>query len=471
MPDCQRGPDDAIEGRDGAEVVVVGIGPVSASGQSTVRGARVIVRSGCGGAVVVCAWDGPPRRNPHPPATCLTPVKFASLVFLSTCYGSSPGSASATAGCRGRRCGRSSRRWSMTGRARSWSTRSSCRAPLGGLGPTRIHSGSNARQGWIVCSFNGPKEGFTSSPIEDVRTQGCDRGTGDPLLCRRGRVRISMTGIGGPLHQRQRLRKRRYGVGDLHGARLRVSAMVLLAGRLSRNRVHHRGTGPEITARWPRKKSRRCSSVPSHGRDESSRCSKQRWSMPIEFLMPALCTLLVTGASGPPIVDMTGYRPQPGLVAVDGGGVADRALGRRAGAGVARPVLDRGRDADGPGTGGAEEGRRVDDAGAGPRARVRRDDRRAAHRPRAPRAPLGRVLGRPAEPPRGGPPVRGRLPFGPLSRSRRTGHGWRSPSPGSRWGPSRAACGSRSTGAPTCCGWRPSPRPTSPRSPTSTRAG
>ena len=37
--------------------------------------------------------------------------------------------------------------------------------------------------------------------------------------------------------------------------------------------------------------------------------------MPIRFLMPALCVGLLTGAAKPPTVDMTGYRPQPGLVA------------------------------------------------------------------------------------------------------------------------------------------------------------
>ncbi len=37
--------------------------------------------------------------------------------------------------------------------------------------------------------------------------------------------------------------------------------------------------------------------------------------MPIRFLMPALCVVLLTGAAKPPIVDLTGYRPQPGLQA------------------------------------------------------------------------------------------------------------------------------------------------------------
>jgi hypothetical protein len=37
--------------------------------------------------------------------------------------------------------------------------------------------------------------------------------------------------------------------------------------------------------------------------------------MLIRFLMPALCVVLLTGASKPPIVDLTGYRPQPGLQA------------------------------------------------------------------------------------------------------------------------------------------------------------
>ena len=37
--------------------------------------------------------------------------------------------------------------------------------------------------------------------------------------------------------------------------------------------------------------------------------------MPIRFLMPALCVVLLTGAAKPPTVDLTGYRPQPGLEA------------------------------------------------------------------------------------------------------------------------------------------------------------
>ena len=37
--------------------------------------------------------------------------------------------------------------------------------------------------------------------------------------------------------------------------------------------------------------------------------------MPIRFLIPALCVVLFTGASKPPTVDLTGYRPQPGLEA------------------------------------------------------------------------------------------------------------------------------------------------------------
>jgi len=38
--------------------------------------------------------------------------------------------------------------------------------------------------------------------------------------------------------------------------------------------------------------------------------------MAIRFLMPALCVVLLSGASKPPIVDLTGYRSQPGLRAV-----------------------------------------------------------------------------------------------------------------------------------------------------------
>ena len=37
--------------------------------------------------------------------------------------------------------------------------------------------------------------------------------------------------------------------------------------------------------------------------------------MTIRFLMPALCVGLLTGAANPPTVDLTGYRPQPGLEA------------------------------------------------------------------------------------------------------------------------------------------------------------
>ena len=48
--------------------------------------------------------------------------------------------------------------------------------------------------------------------------------------------------------------------------------------------------------------------------------------------------------------------------------------------------------------------------------------------------------------------VQGLLPRRPLRRSGRTGPGWRSRSPAWRWASSRAACGSRSIGAPTCCG-------------------
>ena len=38
--------------------------------------------------------------------------------------------------------------------------------------------------------------------------------------------------------------------------------------------------------------------------------------MTIRFLIPTLCVGLLTGAANPPIVDLTGYRPQPGLEAV-----------------------------------------------------------------------------------------------------------------------------------------------------------
>ena len=38
-----------------------------------------------------------------------------------------------------------------------------------------------------------------------------------------------------------------------------------------------------------------------------------------KVLMPALCVLLLSGASRPPTVDLAGYRPQPGLeAAVEG---------------------------------------------------------------------------------------------------------------------------------------------------------
>src|SRR3954463_14737777 len=37
--------------------------------------------------------------------------------------------------------------------------------------------------------------------------------------------------------------------------------------------------------------------------------------MTISFLMPTVCVVLLTGAAKPPIVDLTGYRPQPGLQA------------------------------------------------------------------------------------------------------------------------------------------------------------
>src|SRR3954454_4542667 len=37
--------------------------------------------------------------------------------------------------------------------------------------------------------------------------------------------------------------------------------------------------------------------------------------MPIRLFVPALCVVLLAGASSPPTVDLTGYRPQPGLEA------------------------------------------------------------------------------------------------------------------------------------------------------------
>lgn len=37
--------------------------------------------------------------------------------------------------------------------------------------------------------------------------------------------------------------------------------------------------------------------------------------MPVSSLMPTLCVVLLTGAAKPPTVDLTGYRPQPGLQA------------------------------------------------------------------------------------------------------------------------------------------------------------
>ena len=37
--------------------------------------------------------------------------------------------------------------------------------------------------------------------------------------------------------------------------------------------------------------------------------------MPIRLFVPALCVVLLAGASRPPTVDLTGYRPQPGLEA------------------------------------------------------------------------------------------------------------------------------------------------------------
>jgi hypothetical protein len=44
-----------------------------------------------------------------------------------------------------------------------------------------------------------------------------------------------------------------------------------------------------------------------------------RWKMPISLMMPALYVVLLTGAAKPPTVDLTGYRPQPGLeAAIDG---------------------------------------------------------------------------------------------------------------------------------------------------------
>ena len=83
--------------------------------------------------------------------------------------------------------------------------------------------------------------------------------------------------------------------------------------------------------------------------------------MPIRFLMPALCVVLLAGASRPPTVDMTGYRPQPGLEAArrrvadvrwDGEPGRSCSPGSRSWTGRRRS-----------GTGGAEEGRRVGDAG------------------------------------------------------------------------------------------------------------
>ena len=100
------------------------------------------------------------------------------------------------------------------------------------------------------------------------------------------------------------------------------------------------------------------------------------------------------------------------------------------------------RGADGPGTGGAEEGRQVGHARAGPGARIRRHDRGAAHRAWAPGVEhrWDVFWDAPLEPSRGGAPVRRLLPAGPHARSGRTGPGWRSPSPVSRWASSPAAC-------------------------------
>ena len=43
--------------------------------------------------------------------------------------------------------------------------------------------------------------------------------------------------------------------------------------------------------------------------------------MRFKLLMPALCVVLLTGAAKPPIVDLTGYHPQPGLQAAKEGDI------------------------------------------------------------------------------------------------------------------------------------------------------
>ena len=151
--------------------------------------------------------------------------------------------------------------------------------------------------------------------------------------------------------------------------------------------------------------------------------------------MPALCVVLLAGASKPPTVDLTGYRPQPGLeAALEEGTLTLRWDGERQQECLARFTI-----LDGVPTvrelAVRKEGGKWVTLGRNLNARIRRHDRGAAHRARAPGvASLGRVLGRPPEPPRGGSPVRRRLQVGPHARSRRTGPGWRSHSPGSRWG-------------------------------------
>jgi hypothetical protein len=52
--------------------------------------------------------------------------------------------------------------------------------------------------------------------------------------------------------------------------------------------------------------------------DQTRRALGQKqkwWKMLIRIFVPALCVVLLTGASKPPIVDLTEYRPQPGLQA------------------------------------------------------------------------------------------------------------------------------------------------------------
>ena len=129
--------------------------------------------------------------------------------------------------------------------------------------------------------------------------------------------------------------------------------------------------------------------------------------MPIRFLMPALCVVLLTGAAEPPTVDLTGYRPQPGLEAAQ----EEETLTLRWDGERQQECLARLTILDGVPTvrelAVRKEGGKWVTLGRNliPEFGVTTGVRRTGHGlPES--TSLGRVLGCPPEPPRGGSPVR-----------------------------------------------------------------